>query len=191
MRANDLPLYYNAVDILERNLPHRADKVAIYSDDGQLTFGEISAQVNQVGHALRELGVRPGESVAILALDSPAWVAAYFGTIKIGAVAASFNTLLTAAEYQYMLADCRARVLIVHAPLAEKALAVRDALPHLAHIVVIGAAPEGAVAFDQWIAAQHTELATEPTHRDDFCCLNYSSGKIGRASCRERVYVLV
>ena len=33
MRAADLPRYYNAVDILERNLAERADKIALYSLD--------------------------------------------------------------------------------------------------------------------------------------------------------------
>lgn len=43
MRAADLPLMYNAVDILERNLPDRADKTALLSDNRSLTFGQVSA----------------------------------------------------------------------------------------------------------------------------------------------------
>ena len=58
MRMTDLPLYYNAVDILEHNLAERADKVALYSLEGDMTFQEVSAQANQVGHALKKLGVR-------------------------------------------------------------------------------------------------------------------------------------
>lgn len=105
MRAADLPLSYNAVDILERNLPERAAKLALVSDARSMTFGEVAAEVNQVGNALRALDVRRGESVVLLALDSAEWVCAYFGILKIGAVAASLNTLLTPAEYAYMLRD--------------------------------------------------------------------------------------
>ena len=59
MRAADLPLYYNAVDILERNLPARANKVALYSNERELTFGQVAQEANQVGNAvcLNDLGV--------------------------------------------------------------------------------------------------------------------------------------
>ena len=70
MKARDLPLHYNAVDILERNLEKRASKPALLSVEREATFGEISEEVNRVGNALREMGVNFGDCVAILALDS-------------------------------------------------------------------------------------------------------------------------
>ncbi len=180
MRASDLPLRYNAVDILERNLPHRADKIALYSDEGHLTFGQVSQRVNQAGQALKGLEVRAGDSVAILCLDSPAWVVAYFATLKIGAVAASLNTLLTPDECAFMLHDCRARVLIVDTPLVARIEGIRDHLPYLEHIVVVGGdAATDQIDFETWLANQPTTLDAEDTHRDDFCCLNYSSGTTG------------
>lgn len=182
MRASDLPERYNAVDILERNLPNRAEKTALLGDAGSFTFREVSQRVNQAGHALRGLGVRPGDSVGILCLDSPEWVISYFGILKIGAIAASLNTLLTPDECAYMLNDCRARVLIVHAQLVAGVAAVRDQLPSLEHVVVVGdesGGDAGRIDFESWLAGQPTTLDAEPTHRDDFCCLNYSSGTTG------------
>ena len=79
MKAADLPLYYNAVDILERNLPDRADKVALYSPIRNMTFQEVSQEANQAGNALTKLGVRRGDYVGILCLDRPAWVSTFFG----------------------------------------------------------------------------------------------------------------
>ena len=108
MKAADIPLYYNAVDILERNLADRANKIAIYSDSGELTFQQVSEQANQVGNALKKLDVRVGDTVAILSFDVPQWVAAFFGAIKIGGVAVGLNTLLKPHEYDYMLRDSRA-----------------------------------------------------------------------------------
>ena len=71
MRAADLPLYYNAVDILERNLAERANKVALYSPEREMTFRQVANEANQVGHALKKLGVRMGDLVGILSLDVP------------------------------------------------------------------------------------------------------------------------
>jgi benzoate-CoA ligase family protein len=180
MRAADLTLTYNAVDILEHNLAERADKVAIFADEGQPTFAEVAREVNQIGHALLALGTRPGECIGLLSLDTPRWVSTYFGIIKVGAIAASFNTLLTPAEYAYMLADCGARILIVHEALLGKVAPVLGQLPFVEHVIVMGEATgDRLTRFDDWIAGQPTNLAAAATHRDDFCCLNYSSGTTG------------
>ncbi len=180
MRAADLPLYYNAVDILERNLPARADKVALYSLERNMTFHEVADEVNQVGNALKKLDIRMGEFVGILCLDRPEWVTSFFGTVKIGAIAMGMNTLLTPREYAYMLRDSRARVLIVHESLLPAIEEIRDDQPFLEHVVVVGTPRRaGDFAYDDWINGESTELEAAPTHRDDFCSLNYSSGTTG------------
>jgi benzoate-CoA ligase family protein len=180
VRAALLPPQYNAVDILERNLATRADKVALYSDARELTFRQVSDEANQVGNALKGLGVRMGDFVGILSLDVPEWVASFFGTLKVGAVAIGLNTLLKPHEYEYMLRDGRARVLIVHEMLLPAIEPVRGNLPLLEHVIVIGRR-EGYRSYTDWIAGQPTQLEAAPTHRDDFCSVNYSSGTTGEA----------
>ena len=174
MKASDLPLHYNAVDILERNLAARAGKTAILTAEREVTFGELSSEVNRVGNGLKGLGVGFGDTVALLALDSVEWVSAYFGTIKIGAVALSLNTLLKPDEYRQMLDDCRARVVICHSMFAESLERLRGDLPVLEHVLVIGSDE-----YDDWIACAPEELEPARTHREDICCLNYSSGTTG------------
>ena len=92
MRAADLPVHYNAVAVLEHNLPGRADKVALASERRTLTFREVSIEVNRVGNSLRRQGVRPGECVGILSPDNAEWATSFFGILKIGAVALCLNT---------------------------------------------------------------------------------------------------
>jgi len=181
VKAADLPLRYNAVDILERNLAERADKVALASDARTLTFAEMAAEVDRVAHGLTRLGVRRGDVVALLALDSAEWVASYFAVIKLGGIAASFNTLLTPAEYEFMLNDCGARVLVIDSSLF---LAIEPLRPHLEwleHTVVIGGSGHAHHDYARLVAASPAgqPLAAVRTHRDDFCCLNYSSGTTG------------
>jgi len=179
-RAADVPLFYNAVDILERNLVSRADKVALYSGERELTFRQVSNEVNQVGNALLKLGVRIGDSVGILCPDCPEWATSFYGTVKAGGVAVGINTMLTAREYAYILQDCRARVLIVHESLLPAIEAIRDELPSLEHVVGVGGSGGAAdLTYAAWIGGESTELQPAPTHRDDFCMLNYSSGTTG------------
>lgn len=181
MRAAELPEYYNAVDILERNLAERADKVALYSRQRNLTFQEVANEVNQVGNALKKLDVRMGEFVGILSLDVPEWVTTFFATLKIGGIAIGMNTLLTPQEYAYILRDSRARVLVVHEALLPQVEKIRDEVQFLEHVIVIGdGGREGDTSYADWISGEPTELEAAPTHRDDFCSLNYSSGTTGQ-----------
>jgi len=174
MKATDLPLTYNAIDILERNLPDRADKTAVFTAEREVTYGELAAEANRTGNALRNMGVGFGETVALLAPDSVEWVATYFGTIKIGAVALSLNTMLTAEEFRLMLVDSRAKVLVCHEMFRPVFEQVKDHVATLDAVVVIGT-PE----YRAWLDAESDQLEAAVTHREDICCLNYSSGTTG------------
>ena len=99
MKISDLPLHYNCVSILEHNLDRRADKIALYSLEREMTFRQVSQEVNQVGNALKKLGVRIGDYVAILSLDLPEWVTSFFAVLKLGGVAVGMNTTLTPNGY--------------------------------------------------------------------------------------------
>ncbi len=180
-KAANVPLYYNAVDILERNLGARADKVALYSPARTMTFRQVSGEANQVGNALgHRLGVRIGDFVALLCLDQPEWVTSFFGVLKAGGVAVSISTTATPRDCAYILRDCRARVLIVGESLLPAIDGIRAEQPFLEQVVVIGrSAHESDLAYAELIDGQPLELPAAPTHRDDPCMLNYSSGTTG------------
>ena len=180
MKASDLPINYNMCEILEHNLEHRADKTALLSEHGTMTFREVSNQVNQIGNALTRLGVRFGECVAILCPDRPEWVTTFFATAKIGGVVLGMNTLLTTEEYDYILKDARVRVLVIHDSLLEFVEPILRNHNILSKVIVIGA-DEGAnyTTFNDWIDSEDNKLEFERTHRDDFCSLHYSSGTTG------------
>ena len=180
MRASDLPPYYNMSDILAHNLPERRHKMALYSAERSITFQEASDEVNQVGNALKHMDVRFGDCVGILAPDCAEWVTTFFGVAKIGAIALGMNTLLKPDEYDYLLRDSRARVIVVHESLLAALEPIRDRHTTLKQVVVIGESqrPQD-VSFSAWIRNASTSLDPEPTHRDDFCSLHYSSGTTG------------
>jgi len=190
LRATDLPLHYNAATILEHNLAGRADKTAIFSLERDLTFEQVSHESNQVAHALTQLDVRFGETVAILCLDQPEWVTSFFGVLKVGGIAAGLNTLMTSSELDYILRDCRARVLIIHGSLWQTLAPILSEQPHLQHVVVVGDPPsqpppaEGGnctlVDYESWINGQLTSFKIAQTHREDLATLNYSSGTTGQ-----------
>jgi len=179
--AADVPLYYNAVEVLERNLTVRADKIALYSAERSMTFRQVSEEANRVANALTgKLGLRVGDAVAILSPDRAEWATAFFGIVKAGGVAISINTMAMPRDRAYMLRDSRARVLVVDRSLLPTSGDIRDEGPFLEHVVVIDGPAGGAEAsFADLIADQPTTATAAPTHRDDPCMLNYSSGTTG------------
>lgn len=180
-RTADVPLHYNLVEILERNLAESADRLALLSPDRQMTFAEVSAEANQVTNALRATGMKAGGTVAIVSPDCAEWATCFFGTVKAGLVALGTNTLLTPEGLRYVLHDGRACVAIVHEGLLETFNQVRDELPFLEYVVVIGnATREGDRSYSEWIADEPETAEAAPTHRDDFAILNYSSGTTGQ-----------
>src|ERR1700693_3141755 len=100
MGGLDLPERYNVgADLLDRNLKAgRSGKVAIASADGDVTYGELSKLAGGAARRLTELGVRREERVLLVAYDSPGWVAAFLGSILIGAIPVPVNPLLQRSE---------------------------------------------------------------------------------------------
>jgi len=178
---SNLPERLNAATILidDHLAAGRAEKPAILSGDRTITYGQLHESVNRFGNTLRELGLRMEERVALLLPDSPEWVFVFFGTIKIGSVAIPLNTMLAAKDYEYLLNDSRARVLVVHAALLDRIVPIRDQLHYLKHLIVVGGQAEDCLSFDS--VMEQTSSALEPvdTSKDDMAFWLYSSGTTG------------
>ncbi|GKT09016.1 benzoate-CoA ligase family protein [Desulforhabdus sp. TSK] len=177
-----IPELFNAADyFVDRNVREgRGQKTAVICEDRSFTYADIQAGMNRVGNALKGLGVRLEERVALLMLDTEIFPQAFFGAVKIGAVPVCLNTLLRPKDYLYLLNDGRARVLIVDATLLSNIQEVKENLKFLEHIVVAnGPAPDGTLAFSDFIAGKSVELQAAPTTPDDSCFWLYSSGSTG------------
>jgi acyl-coenzyme A synthetase/AMP-(fatty) acid ligase len=196
-----------ATHFVDRNVADgRGDRVAIECGDDRITYRDVLLRVNRLGSALRDrLGVRPEERVVLLLADGPEFVYSFFGAIKIGAVPVPLNTLWKPAEYQYVLRDSRAAVMIV----SEALLPQIEQIPAserrtLKHIVVVADRHSAAVskpmwrppsggpevrlkpdatgfetAFSELLDAGSPELDAEPTSRDAPAFWQYSSGSTG------------
>jgi benzoate-CoA ligase len=178
-----LPDQFNAATyFIDRHLDQgRGEKVAIEAGDARVTYRQLGEKVNRFGNALRQLGARIEERVLLLLLDSPEFAFSFFGAIKIGAVPVPVNTLLKAADHQYILNNSRARVVVVSESLYPQIEAIpREQLRYLQHVIVVDAAPAtGTLCFGDVIEQNSPQLEAEPTSRDDAAFWLYSSGSTG------------
>src|SRR5687768_15914771 len=138
--AAAIPREYNfAADILDRNLKAgRADKPVFIDPRGSWTYGQLADRVARFAAALRTLGVQREERILICLTDTIDWPTAFLGALKAGVVAVPVNTLMTEDDYRFMLADSRARMLIVSQALHPKFAKLIGEFPDLKHVVVSG-----------------------------------------------------
>src|SRR6202171_490093 len=123
MGTLELPDRYNVgADLLDRNLEAgRGNKIAIFSAAGDLTYADLFKLSCGAARTLHDLGVRREERVLIAGYDSPGWVAAFLGAIRLGAVPVPVNPLLQRSErYDHYIDASLARVVVVDANTEEK-----------------------------------------------------------------------
>ena len=135
-----VPRTYNfAADILDRNLKAgRAGKPAFIDAAGAWTYGQLADRVARFAASLRTLGVRREERVLIALTDTIDWPTAFLGCLKAGVIAVPVNTLMTESDYRFMLADSRARVLVVSDVLLPRFSKLIESSADLEHVVVSG-----------------------------------------------------
>jgi benzoate-CoA ligase len=181
MSLADLPERLNAADVfVDVHIREgRGDKAAILCGDRTVTYRDLYEGVNRFGNVLKDVGTRMEQRVAILLMDTPEWAFAYFGAMKIGAVAIPLNTILKSSDYEYMLNDSRARVLVVEPAILPRVLEVRDRLEYLEHIIVAGENDADLPRLDDLLEAASPELDLTETSKDDTAFWLYSSGTTG------------
>src|SRR6516225_12033906 len=129
----------------------RGRKIAIRSVDSSWTYAEVAGDVNRVGNGLLSLGLQQEQRVLLLLPDCPEFVIAYFGVIKIGAVAVPTSTFAHTADYDYFLSESKARILILHSTLFSEVAPALSAPRYLRHVIVVGEPRPEYLHWDEWL----------------------------------------
>ncbi len=152
----------------------RATKRAYRDDERTLTYGDLDERVRRFAAALAALDIRREERVLLLMHDTIDWPVAFLGCLYAGVVPVALNTLLTPADYAYMLAHSRAQAAFVSSPLAP---VLKQAMNESSHEVkrVIDTAEFAS------LITQHAPARTAAqTAADDIGFWLYSSGSTGK-----------
>jgi len=155
-----------------------------------LSYRQLAEQVQAASVGLRELGLRDGERVAILSENRPEWAVADYACLAARCTDVPIYPTLPTRQAEYVLRDSGAAALLVSSPAQlEKALAVRDRLPALRHLIAFdpNARAPGVLGFEELLACGRSALARHPDWRshalaasaDDLATLIYTSGTTG------------
>jgi len=176
-----LPESYNAVTwLLDRNVDEgRGDKLAFTDTVSELSYGDLQKQSRRLANMLRRLGVRREERVAMIMLDTVEFPVVFLGAIRAGVVPVPLNTLLTAEQYAYILADCRAKILFVSEALWLALREVAGRMSEPGHCVIVCRDPHGHEKPAEELARESETFDTTLTYADEPAFWLYSSGSTG------------
>jgi benzoate-CoA ligase len=178
----ELPDRFNLAEyFVNRHLVEgRGDRTALIAGGQRISYRELSGHIGRVGNGLRRLGLEEEQRVLLVLPDIPEFAAAYFGTMKIGAVPVPTSTALRAGDYAYFLEESRARIAIVHSTLlAEFGPAIAG--HHFStKVIVCGDLVDGYISWDQLMESGSRECETAPTSKEDAAFWLWTSGSTGR-----------
>ncbi len=180
-----IPEYYNiGVDICDKHA-HDSNRLALIheKEDGAVstyTFCEIKGLSNRLANALRAHDMEKGDRLGILLPQCPETAISHVAAYKIGAIAIPLFTLFGTDALAYRLRDSEAKCLVTDGTNLEKILEIRDQLPALKHIFVVGAGVQPGI-IDFWEAVQKggRDFIPVQTHADDPALIIYTSGTTG------------
>ena len=148
---------------------------------GSLTmnYEQFNARVNRLSNALRRLGARPGDNVAILMMNCPQMLEAMFAVFKAGCGAVPINFRLHPSEFAFIIDNSEASVLIMTEEFAQPIRQVRADLPRVRHVITTGSAAVDGQNYDDLIAGEDEQFADVEVAPDDVAWLFYTSGTTG------------
>jgi long-chain acyl-CoA synthetase len=158
--------------------PHDADAVALVSRGKPTTYGELREQVAHLRGGLAQLGVGPGDRVALLLSNQPQFVDALLAILGLGAIAVPLNPQNPAPAIEHELRDVEAKAVFVGSTSAVAFAAVhRAALPSVEHVIAVDATIDGAQRYEDVIG--HEPAPAVDAAPDDLAVLLFTSGTAG------------
>lgn len=160
------------------------ERTAVVDGELRVTYAQLWREARGYAAALRERGVGPGDTVALLVPNVVDFPRAYFGALAAGAVVVPVHLLLTASEAAYVLRDSGADLLVCHGSMRDTGMAAAGeaGVP----VVTVGPTPEPDDAPGSLPAPleersrQVTPLPTYATRApDDTAVVFYTSGTTG------------
>lgn len=163
--------HMNLASAFEKSVQQNPQKTALYWGEREYSFQELWTETAKVArHLQSELGVKPGDRVALWLKNCPEFIPALFGILQAGGVVVPINNFLKPAEVSYILGDADANVILTDATMAESLPALAELKPDLRGVQV------------EIFSTQDDPGPMKPSERkvEDLAVIIYTSGTTGR-----------
>jgi len=165
-------------DLIEKHAFHTPQKAATTFEGRTHDWATFRERIAALASALSAMGVRAGDRVAYLGLNSHWLCETYFAPSLIGALSVPINNRLAPAEIDVILDDCEPKVLIYDRHLAPVALAFSDKIENM--ILADWTASDRAVSYEDVLASAPAVPPSAASSDQDSMIIFYTSGTTGR-----------
>lgn len=162
-----------------KHLPSDLSKPFIRTPEGGgYSYADMLRSTSQFAHALVELGVQPGDRVAVQVDKSPETVMLYLAVLRVGAVYLPLNSGYTGDELRYFLDDAEPSLLVC-APAFEAQARELAKVSGVAHVETLGNAGDGSLM--ERVQGKPGRFVDVPRTSSDLAAILYTSGTTGRS----------
>ena len=142
-----------------------------------VTYRQLDEQSNRIAQLFRSLGLEAGDHIALFLENNARFFEICWGAQRSGLIYTAISSRLTAAEVDYIVGDCGARLFVTSKYLADKAAELAPLLKGVAHRFMIDGTIEGYRSWEDAVARQPATPIADQTAGHDML---YSSGTTGR-----------
>ena len=181
-----LDLYPSIVKLIKNKAEENKDKTWIIFRDEKYSYKETDDISSRIASGLIELGAKKGDRIAIYAFNSPQWLFSYFGILKAGCIPVTVNTGFIKGPLVYNIDMPESRFLFIDNRLLDNYLSVKDSLPYVEKIILMGGRKEykgnlkNVVKFDKLLENSGTSKVAELAGHDPAAMI-LTSGTTGQS----------
>lgn len=171
----------NLSQLLTDNAARCGEYPLLIYQEKAISNQELVQAINRTAAGLSELGVQPGDRVALIMGNSPELVIAMFACFKLGAWAMPLVLSLRPPEVRLVFADAEPAVVIAHRNFTDCLQEPLQNTPSVRHRVLVGKGPakEGWISWEDWTIGQSPLMPDRDCDPDEVALLLYTSGTTG------------
>ena len=175
--------YQNFYEIIQNNAKEYPKKTVIFLKDRKITNAKLKQDIDTFARFLEFSGIKKGDRVAMIIGNSIEFVVSFFAITKIGAIAVPINNFLKKGEFEYIINDCEAKLLICSPAFSKetKNLIETTTVQKIVWTEKYDDLDENNYSFAEMDATvvDDDENENYPT-LDELACIIYTSGTTGR-----------
>lgn len=142
-----------------------------------VTYRQLDERSNRIAQLFRSLDLKAGDHIALFMENNARFFEICWGAQRSGLIYTAISSRLTAAEVDYIVSDCGAKLFVTSQYLAERAAELAPLLKGVTHRFIVNGTVAGYASWEDAVAGQPATPITDQTAGHDML---YSSGTTGR-----------
>lgn len=170
-------------ELLKRHAQDRGEKIAYRDAHSSVTYAQLAERTGRLAGHLADVGLAPGDTVAILLPNSTQWIEACFAIARAGAISVPISYDSSEPEIAYRLEDANCRAIVTTAERLDLVGKLQANAPHLKIVIATsrGGPRSDALSYEALLSTAPRSGPRDSASLHEPAFILYTSGTTGRA----------